>query len=74
MAGERPCHFCGDPVNPDSRETWQATSCFSRSGRTRAGGSRGGTDRVEYRRLEIFACAFCIDRLKAGRLGQESLL
>ncbi len=70
------CHLCKKPVDPNAAypRTWQATSCWSTSGRTRAGGSRGGTDRVEFRRLEIFACDECVQKLKSGHLGQESLL
>jgi len=70
----RECFFCHEPIDPDDSLTWQATSCFSRSGRNRSGGSKGGADRVVYRYIEEFAHDWCVSKMKAGHLGQESMV
>jgi len=67
------CVLCQEPVDPDHEPAWQATSCFSRSGRTRSGGTTGGADRVVYRYLDMWAHDKCVQQYKAGRLGQEGM-
>lgn len=67
------CFFCPKEVDPADPTAWQATSCFSRSGRVRSGGSTGGADRIVYRYQEIYAHDRCIQDFKDGRLGQGEL-
>jgi hypothetical protein len=66
---ERRCYFCDQPVDPDDRMTWRATSVFSR---THGGGS--GANRVVVRYLDIWAHDLCVSKWKSGRHLQESML
>lgn len=65
-----PCEFCGDPVNPNARQTWHRVIGWERKGQA------GGSDiALRERHGETFACDFCISRLKAKLSpGQGSLL
>jgi len=67
------CFLCPDEVDPDDPTAWQATSCFSRSGRQRSGGSTGGADRVVYRYLDVFVHDRCVREFQRGTLGQEAM-
>jgi len=68
------CALCGEPIDPTDDRVWQATSCFTATRRTRSSGRQvGKSDRVVYRYLDKWAHDLCVQRLKAGRLGQAML-
>lgn len=69
------CFFCKKPIDPDGLQVWQATSCFTARKRVRSSGKqRDMSDRVVYRYLDVFAHDECIQKMKRGLTGQESLI
>jgi hypothetical protein len=68
------CFLGYEDIDPDDPMVWQATSCWSRSGRLRAGGARGGTDRIEFRRHEVWVCADHLQQWRRGVLGQQTFV
>ena len=71
---EPTCVYCGNVVDPNNANVYQQVVGWERKafGASRRGGSdimlRGPVPNV-------FACQFCIDKLKAGvSVAQESLL
>ena len=67
------CFLGHEDIDPDDPMVWRATSCWSRSGRMRAG-VRGGTDRIEKDRHPIFCCDLHLQQWRRGVLNQQSLV
>jgi hypothetical protein len=75
MSHKVTCYLGKEDIDIDdpNADVWRAGSVFSRSGRIRSGGSKGGADRVLLREHEIYACGHHVKQLKEGRLGQARL-
>jgi hypothetical protein len=70
MAEYATCHFCGEPLNPDSKYTWKRTIGWARPGKA------GGSDIVLRQQCgEEFAHNHCIEKEKSGlAVGQVSFM
>jgi hypothetical protein len=69
------CHYCQEPVDPDSRGSYQAVWGWEHKPGTRPSGTKGGSDITLRRKFDRWACSDCILKLRAGiNPSQETLL
>jgi hypothetical protein len=67
------CHYCGDPVDPQSRFTWHRIVGWER--KAVSASRKGGSDIALREQREEFACDQCVHRLQQGLAPlQEALL
>lgn len=68
------CVYCGRNVDPNQPYTYQRVSGWEH--KAYSASRRGGSDIVLREPVpDMFACQFCIDKLKAGvNVAQETLL
>lgn len=59
------CHYCGDDLEPDDRNTYRRVLGWER--KAHASSRRGGSDIVLREPGVEFACRWCVDALKQGR-------
>jgi len=68
------CRICGDPVDPFHHQTWQLTLAYTRVAGVRVSGKHGGRDfRGPYHDQQEWAHDHCLDKARAGLLGQETI-
>lgn len=67
------CAICCLPVDPTHHTTWQQTIAWKKVAGVRMSGKHGGVDVRGYRDQQVWAHGHCLDRQKAGLLGQEGL-
>ena len=67
---QRPCQFCGEPVDPHSRFTWHRVIGWARPGKA------GGSDiTLREKAGDVFAHDRCVSKAKAKLApGQGALL
>ncbi len=67
-----PCHFCGEPVDAVSRTTWRRVVGWER--KAQASTRKSGSDIALREPRDEYACPDCVDRRRAGVVGQGTLL
>ena len=68
------CKICGDPIQPNDPNAWQAVHAWERVAHERSSGKHGGNDFRNAKPLQQFAHAGCLYLEKRGLLGQEQLV
>jgi len=68
------CEICGEPINPNDPNVWQAVHAWKRVAGERVSGKHGGSDFRNARPIQEWAHAGCLYLEKQGLLGQQAIV
>jgi len=68
------CELCGEEINPNDPNVWQAVRAWKRVSGERGSGKHGGNDFRNAKPLQKWSHAGCLYLEKNGLLRQESLI